>query len=74
MGDLEHTFCSGCGETLIARHGYLIQKYALDPNGNCPTCATHLPGRWSRSFAGQRTSTPFLPHDRSRFIGALKSV
>ena len=32
----------------------------------CPACTTHLPGRWSRAFAGQRTSTPFLPHDRSR--------
>ena len=66
VGGLEHTSCSGCGETLIARYGYLIQKYALDPNGDCPTCRTHLPGRWSPVFAGQRTSTPFLPHDRSR--------
>ena len=49
-----------------ARYGYLIQKYALDHNGNCSTCGTHLPGRWSQAFAGQRTSTPFLPHDRSR--------
>ena len=67
VGDLEHTSCHACGETLIARYGYLIQKYALDPDGNCPACGTHLPGRWSRAFAGQRTSTPFLPHDRSRF-------
>jgi pyruvate formate lyase activating enzyme len=66
VGDLEHTFCQNCGETLIARHGYLIQKYALDRGGNCPTCGTHLPGRWNPAFAGQRTSTPFLPHDRSR--------
>ena len=51
---------------LVARYGYLIQKYALTPEGNCPACGLHLPGRWSRAFGGQRTSTPFLPHDRSR--------
>jgi pyruvate formate lyase activating enzyme len=66
VGRLEHTFCNQCGETLIARYGYLIQKYALGPDGDCPTCRTRLPGRWSRAFGGQLTSTPFLPHDRRR--------
>ena len=28
--------------------------------------ATRIPGRWSPSFAGQRTAFPFLPHDRTR--------
>ena len=63
---LEHTSCSRCGELLIARYGYLIQRYALTPDGDCPACGAHLPGRWSRAFGGQRTSTPFLPHDRRR--------
>jgi len=66
VGSLEHTFCSGCGELLVARYGYLIQKYALSPDGNCPACGVHVPGRWGRAFGGQRTAAPFLPHDRSR--------
>jgi pyruvate formate lyase activating enzyme len=66
VGDLEHTCCSHCGELLIARRGYLIQKYALSPEGSCPACGVPVPGRWSRAFGGQRTSMPFLPHDRRR--------
>jgi pyruvate formate lyase activating enzyme len=66
VGPLENTFCHQCGDLLVARYGYLIQKYALTPDGNCPSCDTHLPGRWSRAFGGQRASTPFLPHDRRR--------
>jgi pyruvate formate lyase activating enzyme len=66
VGDLEHTFCSHCGEVLVARYGYLVQKYALTAEGACPSCGVALPGRWDRAFGGQRTSTPFLPHDRRR--------
>jgi pyruvate formate lyase activating enzyme len=66
VGDLEHTCCSQCGEIVIARRGYLIQKYALSPEGGCPACGVPVPGRWSRAFGGQRTSMPFLPHDRRR--------
>ena len=47
VGDLEHTYCHGCGERLIARYGYVIQEYALTPEGTCPGCATAIPGRWS---------------------------
>jgi pyruvate formate lyase activating enzyme len=66
VGQLENTFCSQCGELLVARYGYVIQKYTLTPDGDCPTCGLHLPGRWARAFGGQRTSMPFLPHDRRR--------
>jgi len=34
--------------------------------GTCPACATPVPGRWSLTFEGQRTASPFLPHDRTR--------
>jgi pyruvate formate lyase activating enzyme len=67
VGTLEHTFCQECGELLVARYGYLIQKYGLTPEGECPSCRARLPGRWSRAYGGQRASMPFLPHDRSRF-------
>jgi pyruvate formate lyase activating enzyme len=66
VGGLEHTSCRNCGEVLVARYGYLIQKYALTPDGNCPACGVHVPGVWGRAFGGQLTATPFLPHDRSR--------
>ena len=66
VGDLENTYCHQCGELLVARYGYLIQKYALTAEGNCPACGVHVPGRWGRAFGGQRTSMPFLPHDRRR--------
>jgi pyruvate formate lyase activating enzyme len=61
VGDLEHTRCPQCAELLIERHGYLIRRYNLSPTGGCPSCGTHIPGRWSREFADQRTSVPFRP-------------
>ena len=66
VGDREHTRCHTCREPLIVRRGYLIQKYAVTPDGGCPACGTPVPGRWSRAFEAQRTSSPFLPHDRTR--------
>ena len=66
VGELEHTRCHGCGEHLITRYGYLIQDYRLTRDGECPRCATPIPGRWSTAFEGQRTAFPVLPHDRTR--------
>jgi pyruvate formate lyase activating enzyme len=66
VGDLEHTMCAGCGERVIARHGYLIQDYHLTPEGACPGCGAPVPGRWGARFEGQLTASPFLPHDRRR--------
>ena len=66
VGDLEHTYCAGCGVRLIARYGYLIQDYRLTPDGACPGCAAKVPGLWGPGFEGQRTAHPFLPHDRTR--------
>lgn len=63
---LEHTRCSGCGEPLVLRHGYLIQDYRLTADGACPRCAMKVPGRWGTGFEGQATAIPFLPHDRTR--------
>ena len=66
VGELEHTHCAGCGERLIARYGYFIQDYGLQPDGSCPHCRVKIPGIWSPRFEGQRAATPFLPHDRTR--------
>jgi len=66
VGDLEHTYCASCGERVITRYGYLIRDYRLDERGCCPSCRAQMPGRWNSHFEPQRTSVPFLPHDRTR--------
>jgi pyruvate formate lyase activating enzyme len=65
VGGWEDTHCPQCDETLIRRHGYLIEEYRLTPEGQCPRCKAAIPGLWSNQFDGQITSHPFLPHNRS---------
>ncbi len=59
VGSLENTDCPGCGSTLIARYGYLVQSYTLTADGRCPHCSLQIPGRWGSRFEGQITSHPF---------------
>jgi pyruvate formate lyase activating enzyme len=70
---LEDTHCHACGELLIQRHGYLIRKYKLTPEGSCPSCQTPIPGRWSPSklFDGQIAASPFLPRSQSQLVKIL---
>jgi len=65
VGDLEDTRCASCGSTLVGRRGYYIRDYRITADGGCPDCAQPVPGRWGPGFAGQITSTPFLPGSRS---------
>jgi len=69
--DLEDTHCHQCGEMLIQRYGYLIEKYKLTPEGNCPACHAPLPGRWSKKFDGQIAASPFVPRRRSQLVKIL---
>ncbi len=64
----EDTRCPHCNQTLIRRHGYLIENYELTPDGRCPRCSHQIPGRWAAEFDGQITDRPFLPHKRSRLF------
>jgi pyruvate formate lyase activating enzyme len=64
VGDLEDTHCVSCGETLVARYGYLIRDYRITADGCCPACLTAVPGRWSPQFDGQITAHPFIPGTR----------
>lgn len=64
VGDLEHTHCPNCHTRVIARYGYLVQEYRLTSAGACPACGTTIPGRWGVAYAGQISSTPFLPGTR----------
>lgn len=43
----ENTYCPGCDELLVERHGYLIREMKVTSDGKCPTCATSIPGVWS---------------------------
>ena len=38
------TTCHGCGESLIARDWYVLERYALNDDGRCPRCATACAG------------------------------
>jgi pyruvate formate lyase activating enzyme len=60
VGSLEDTQCASCGETLVARFGYFVRRYAVTPDGRCPRCHAAVPGRWSPTFDGQISSRPFL--------------
>jgi pyruvate formate lyase activating enzyme len=68
VGDLEDTRCPTCNQVVIERLSYLVRDYGLTGDGACARCGTQIPGRWSHQFDGQITSTPFLPHRRSRLV------
>ena len=57
VGRFEHTYCPGCGETLIERLGYVILDYRLTAQETCPTCGTAIPGIWPRSRGEVRLGT-----------------
>ena len=68
---LEDTRCHRCGELLIQRYGYSIEKYRLTAQGDCPACHTAIPGRWSQKFDGQIAASPFLPRKRAQLVKIL---
>ncbi|MBZ5574979.1 MAG: AmmeMemoRadiSam system radical SAM enzyme [Acidobacteriia bacterium] len=45
-GNLEHTFCAGCGVPLIERLGFRVLRNRLLSSGVCPDCGTAIPGVW----------------------------
>jgi pyruvate formate lyase activating enzyme len=68
---LEDTHCHQCGELLIQRCGYSIEKYKLTAQGDCPACQGPVPGRWSKKFDGQITAAPFLPRRQAQLVRIL---
>ena len=42
----ESTRCYSCGEILVHRVGYMIQKNLLQESGNCPFCNAPIAGVW----------------------------
>jgi pyruvate formate lyase activating enzyme len=45
----EHTFCPGCGGTLIRRLGFQCDGAAFA--GACPACGREIPGVWKQRFS-----------------------
>src|ERR1022692_600967 len=68
---LEDTHCHQCGEMLIQRYGYSIEKYKLTAQGECPACHTPVPGRWSGKFDGQIAAAPFLSRRQAQLVRIL---
>jgi pyruvate formate lyase activating enzyme len=44
--DGEKTFCHGCKELLIDRHGFFVRKNAVKDH-RCPQCGVEIPGVWA---------------------------
>jgi pyruvate formate lyase activating enzyme len=44
----QHTYCPGCGRTVIRRDGYVISSYELH-DGRCIHCQTPIAGRFDKS-------------------------
>ncbi len=46
VGNLENTYCPGCGELLVERYGFKVLKNRLK-TGACPKCNVSIPGIWN---------------------------
>jgi pyruvate formate lyase activating enzyme len=54
VGNLENTYCAGCGELLVERRGYRILAYRINAQGRCPKCAVAVPGRWKAAISDKQ--------------------
>jgi pyruvate formate lyase activating enzyme len=52
VGDLEHTRCPACRETLVERRAYWIGACRITADGRCPSCGEAIPGRWHAAGPG----------------------
>jgi pyruvate formate lyase activating enzyme len=61
--NMEDTRCPSCGGTLIARRGFRVLRNRLGAGGQCPDCATTIPGVWG-VLPRHREDTDGLVHIR----------
>jgi pyruvate formate lyase activating enzyme len=47
VGRWEHTWCPGCDQLLVERHGYDIARQRVGADGCCPSCRRPIPGIWA---------------------------
>jgi pyruvate formate lyase activating enzyme len=48
VGEYETTQCPRCNYQLVKRSGYVIQKYKITSEGNCPKCGEKIAGVWPK--------------------------
>jgi pyruvate formate lyase activating enzyme len=48
VGEYETTHCPKCSYQLVKRSGYVIQKYKITSEGNCPKCGEKIAGVWPK--------------------------
>jgi pyruvate formate lyase activating enzyme len=46
VGNWENTYCPGCRELLVERHGFRVLRNRV-ASGRCPKCDRAIPGFWS---------------------------
>jgi pyruvate formate lyase activating enzyme len=49
VGEWENTRCHHCQNTVIRRHGFLVQENRVGADGLCPDCRRPLPGVWGKA-------------------------
>lgn len=57
FGDKEGTHCPNCNALVIGRSGFRVTSYTL-VEGNCPKCATAIPGVWDGRADVGRSGVP----------------
>ncbi len=61
VGEYESTYCPQCRTALIERYSYVIRRYNITAQGECPKCGTAIAGIWSEQPGDVRLSGPGMP-------------
>ncbi len=62
VGELENTRCAGCGETLVERRGYVVDRNRVTGEGRCPACSQPVPGVWRATRPNPTEPDPTRPN------------
>ncbi|MDD5297863.1 MAG: AmmeMemoRadiSam system radical SAM enzyme [Rhodocyclaceae bacterium] len=60
----DSTYCPSCGQAVVVRDWYQIERYQLTPEGKCGHCGTPIAGRfaaWTGQFGRQRVPVRIHP-------------
>ena len=60
----EHTYCPGCREVAIERHGFMITGWNLDDSYNCRSCGHKIPieGKRAPKFRHRGIESFYIPN------------
>jgi len=73
VGEWENTYCPDCRELLIERTGYLVRSYRITATGQCPKCATTIPGLWPGDDATDTSTGNLMADYRQRMPRRIKA-